>query len=235
MGVGQAPAPDLGDSGLITAKTFASLGSVWHASVPSLEQFTRWVNNHDRSFGDRVRRRGDTGRSALIAETAFEAASRGPGVAPDVESAARKFLDGLPRPPKGGPLTSGELAEVEQIAENLRTFLGADWQEVTFHPEFPGCGVVGRAVGDVLDGSRLIEVKTVDRGFRGSDFRQALTYAALAYSADMPIDRITLFNPRRATYYSTDVTNLAHDLGSASWIDLMQYLIDSMTEVGVSQ
>lgn len=223
---------------MITAKTFASLGSVWHVSVPSLEQFTRWVNSKPRTYARPVARTGDAKRSALIAETAFVQATARVGNRGDSESKARALLERLPGPPEGGPLTSEERLEVRSLARNLRGFVPIDDDEEIqsiINPAFPGCGFVAPAFGDILEGKHLTEVKTVERGFRGLDFRQALTYCALGYAAGLEIDRLTLVNPRRAVYFRTSTTSLARDLGAASWIDLMHNLVNAMTDVNPSQ
>jgi hypothetical protein len=221
---------------LISAKHFASLGSVWHISVPSLEQLTRWVNSTTKKYTLPVTREGESSRSSLIAETAFERLVTKFGPARDPETTARAFLNKLPGAPEGGPLSAKEKHEVFLIARNLETFLpDSVWRDCQFHPLFPGCGYVDSAVGDALVDGQLIEVKSVERGFRGIDFRQALTYSALAYAADIQVDRISLVNPRRAVYFRSDVSTLARDLGAASWIDLMQNLVNAMTDVNPSQ
>jgi hypothetical protein len=220
---------------VITPKTFAALGSVWHVAVPSLEQFTRWVNATERPYTFGVPRTGDTARSALIAETAFQMATAGLADSTS-EASARSLLERLPGPPQGGPLSAEELAQSRRLARNLTYIVPMDGKTLpTAHPVFPGCGVVGSAVGDLLRGHELIEVKTVERGFRGLDFRQSLTYAALAYAAGQEIGRITLVNPRRALWFTSSSSTLARDLGAVSWIDLMQNLVNAMTDVNPSQ
>lgn len=235
----QGPAAWLGDPGLITAKTFASLGSVWHVSVPSLEQFTRWVNSKPRAYARAVGRASEPNRSALIAEMAFVQETSSISNVKDAESAARALLARLPAPPEGGPLTADEKGEIRGLRRNLRTFVPRidepDEDSPIVNPPFPGCGFVLPAFGDILHGKHLLEVKTVERGFRGLDFRQTLTYCALGYAAGIEINRITLVNPRRAVAYTTTSSSLARDLGAASWIDLMHGLVNSMTEVNPSQ
>lgn len=226
----------MGDPRLITAKVFASMGSIWHSAVPSLEQYTRWVNATRRPYATPVRRVSDAARSALIAETAFELIARRSGSAVDPEARARFSLQSLAGAPPGGPLSNDEHREAILLAQNLKKAIQPTIRRgLVYHPVFPGCGLVDRAVGDVLGNGHLFEIKAVERGFRGLDFRQALTYAALAYSSGVSIERISLVNPRRATEFYAATSSLALDLGAASWIDLMQNLVDAMTEVGPSQ
>ncbi|MGL5823817.1 MAG: hypothetical protein ACRCYU_03100 [Nocardioides sp.] len=220
---------------MISAKAFANQASVWHRVTPALEHFTRWVNGNLTRTGMNVRRFGAQDRAAFIAETAFEALARDSEPSLEVQDSVYKVLGGLPRAPDDEQrLSAIEKIEADDIVANLRSYLETLDERVEFRPKFPGCGTVEAARGDMLAGSKLIEVKTVQRGFRGTDFRQALTYAALAYADSVNLTNITLLNPRRGVYFSDDVQELALDLGAGSWVDLMQELLNLMSGLDVS-
>jgi len=214
---------------MITAEQFARQNAVWHRATPTLEQYTRWANKNSKPVGSRVIRRASASRSALIAETSFVQLTY-----PDPQTAeelARKYVEKLPRSQNVSErLNSDEFIEVDGLRTNLELYLKHYVRgPVSRAPEFPGCGVVLRANGDVLAGSELIEVKSVERLFRGTDLRQALTYAALAYSVDRKIDRITLLNPRRGIFFTSTASDLALDIGAGSWVELMHDLVETMS------
>jgi len=214
---------------MITAEQFARQNAVWHRATPTLEQYTRWANKNCNIVGSTVPRRASSDRSALIAETSFMQLTY-----PDAQMAeelARKHLEKLPRSETVNErLTSDEFIEVAGLSANLGLYLNYYVSgPVQPAPEFPGCGVVLKASGDVLAGSELIEVKAVLRLFRGTDLRQALTYAALAYSVDKGIDRITLLNPRLGAFFTSTASDLALDIGAGSWVELMQDLVETMS------
>jgi hypothetical protein len=66
------------------------------------------------------------------------------------------------------------------------------------------------------------------------DLRQILTYAALSYAADHPVDRITLLNPRRARSITMSIDFVAIGAGCTSTVEMMQQLIQWMTGLQVS-
>lgn len=220
---------------MMGVKAFASQGSVWHCAVPALEHFTRWVNSNERRYGVAVDRYGPQERSAFIAETAFEAVATKTGPTTSVQAAAFDMLDPLPRGwGSSKSLNAMEERETFELIANLHRFLEAAESPTNYRPLIPGCGVVPTSAADVLAGTNLIEVKSVQRGFRGSDLRQVLTYGALAYASDISIATITLLNPRRAVYFSSPVQELALDIGAGSWVQLMQDLVEAMSGYDVS-
>lgn len=221
---------------MISAKTFAALSGAWRQVTPALEQFTRWVNENTERAGTRVTRLGSKDRSALIAETAFGALASGTGPTTSVQAAAFDMLAPLERAP-GMPelLSAAEEREVFRIMANTLKYVErVPARRVTYRPVFPGCGTVQTAEGDVLIDQELVEIKAVERPFRGSDFRQVLTYAALGHASGSEFEAVTLLNPRLATYFSSPVQSLALDLGSTSWFDLMHELIELMSATEAS-
>lgn len=230
----------VGDPDLISAKAFAAQSAVWHRATPTLEQFTRWVNRGPAAFGSAyVSSASAPERRSLIAEVAFESAASGTSrITADVFGAARRRLERLPHHDQlPGNLTRQEREEAARIRRNIEAYLESYTKGAPprFRPLFSGCGIVEEAEGDVVAGTQLIEIKAVTRGFRGTDFRQVLTYAALAHAKSTSFETVALVNPRARTYYRSSAEGLALDIGAGSWVELMQDLIASMSELsGVS-
>ncbi|MCP8883875.1 hypothetical protein NIM87_10220 [Devosia sp. XJ19-1] len=107
-------------------------------------------------------------------------------------------------------LTAPELSEVTSIAQRITELCrSVGGKDVTFFPEFRGLGMLEKCQGDIRVDDTIIEIKYVDRSFRSTDFRQALTYATLAnLGGDNGIDRIILYNPLRGTYVDTTLEEL---------------------------
>jgi hypothetical protein len=180
-----------------------------------------------------VQARADASRHSFLSEAAFYSLFSDSTTA---EADARRFVTRLPRGAAASArITRVESIEVNQLKDNLTRYLQTNLSVLpTFLPEFPGCGVVEPARGDILLGSELIEVKAVQRTFRGLDLRQAITYSALAHSNGQSVSFLTLLNPRWGMVYSSDVENLAMDVGAGSWVELMKDLIDAMSGIEVS-
>jgi len=196
------------------------------------------ANTHQTSLGTAVMPRSTPKRHAFIAETAFllassefagDSYSRG-----EVEEKARDFLLKLPRGAESRPeLTPAEWHEVGRLAQVTQKYTSL-LVEPKFSPFIPGCGVVDSAVGDVLAGSELVEVKTVARPFRVPDLRQALTYTAMLYSAGLSVTHITLLNPRRARVVKMSIGRIAAGVRGGSAVELLQDLVEAMIELQVS-
>jgi hypothetical protein len=206
--------------------------------APTMEPVINAANLHQISLGTAVMNRSIPQRNALIAETAFLlAGSAFTGDSynrEEVEEKARVFLLKLPRGAEARPeLTSAEWHEVGRLAQVTQQYTSL-LVEPEFSPRIPGCGVVDSAVGDVLAGSELVEIKTVARPFRVPDLRQALTYAAMLYSAGRSIEHITLLNPRRARVVKMSIGRIAAGVRGGSAVELLQDLVESMIDLQVS-
>jgi hypothetical protein len=217
---------------MIAVETFVRHNSVWTEATPTLEQVVRHVNSQQLSLGTAVASTGDSQRNALIAETAFLLASLGFDIddyrRQEIEAKARKFLLKLPRGEAArASLTQDEWNEVALLARVTRWYTSRS-PEAQFSPRIPGCGVVDSAIGDVLAGDELIEIKTVTRPFRSLDVRQALTYATMLYAADSPVSVITLLNPRRARYVAMPIGAIATMARGDSGVEMLQELMGWM-------
>ncbi|MGW4956446.1 hypothetical protein ACWEPL_04390 [Nonomuraea sp. NPDC004186] len=130
-------------------------------------------------------------------------------------------------------LAASEWYEAYRICRTIRKYAAKDLGFV-YSPSVPGCGIVDRAIADIRRDHELIEVKTVTRPFRSSDFRQVLTYAAMYYASGVHIEEITLLNPRRGRYFKRPIDLVAHEACGLSGPELMQELVELMTGLSVS-
>jgi hypothetical protein len=223
---------------MITASTFVRQSSVWTHLVPTMDPAVHAANTLQASLGAAVPSFSESRRNAAIAETAFIVAdSTFYGVAysrRDLSYAAHAAFVGLNRNP--GPeagFSSDEWLEVGLLARVIQRYT-SELQNPIFSPSIPGCGVVDEAVGDVLAGLELIEIKTVTRPFRAYDFRQALTYSAMLYASNCVVEYITLLNPRRARVVKMSLAEIAVHVRGDSSVELLRDIIEMMMGLQVS-
>jgi hypothetical protein len=92
-----------------------------------------------------------------------------------------------------------------------------------------GCGIVNSCEGDVQVGESLYEVKAGDRGFRVSDIRQLLIYAALAYSSDnLSFTKIGLFNPRTGMAWTKSIDEVCIAISGTKANDVLPRVVEHM-------
>ena len=224
---------------MTTVREFVNQNSVWHALMPTLDQFTRYINRHVLRLGRPVRALNTDRRSSFVAEVAFEIAATGGDVESErsaIEDRARAALAHLPGAETSAEgLSVHEWFEAAELARNLSEFVGRRSEVAVYRPAIPGCGVVRPSAADALLGNELLEVKMVQRGFRSSDVRQAVTYCAMLHASGDAVRAVSLVNPRQGHYFSSTVAGFALDAGSASWVELMQDLCLAMEGIRFSE
>lgn len=213
---------------MISASQFAhSYSSFWQASFPALENYVRVVNSgaYERSF-DELAWPIAPERSALVSEVGYCLAN--PLYKSSISKAHKSAisqLGGLPGvKTDASPLKAVEKEKSKELAHRIvvtAKILQAPNVKAIFEPEFQGYGAVFKAFGDMRLGTTLVELKTVDRGFRGTDFRQLLTYCLLnSFSKKRAIERICLINPRRGTYYYSKLSDFVFDTSASTFPDI---------------
>jgi hypothetical protein len=229
---------------MITASTFThSHSSFWKECFPALETYIRVVNSgaYTRVFDDESWPI-EPSRSFLVSEVSFCLVKMGDQNA-SIERAyqeAKARLSGLPGVPDDDvPLTDQETKLVSNLAYRTKIMLRAvaDKDATTaFDPTFAGCGVLSKSYGDVLAGPLLIEVKSVDRGFRATDFRQLMTYVFqdLA-SGSSNVEYIAVLNARRGIFHKARVEQFVFDTSAASVIDIQNKFLAAVGFGGVSR
>jgi len=133
------------------------------------------------------------------------------------------------------PLDSDENMEVEAITNRLSSFFDFS-RSTVLRPKFPGCGYVDASEGDVIFGSTLYEVKTVDRSVRSGDIRQTITYAALnaaSTSNRFDIRGIGLFNPRRDQFFDIEIEQVCSEISGRSSQELFDVIIEAVSSGGI--
>ena len=223
---------------MMSPEQFCRNASLWRNITPMIKHVTRLLNIYATNVGKSVRSSSPPERNALIAETAFRIVSHGRSGDMndliDIEAEARQFIVNLPRGESAfQPLLTSEWDEVYAIAANLNLTLG-NYSHVLFSVDVQGCGAVTKSTLDALAGDDLIEVKSVQRQFRGVDVRQALTYAALLRLQGTSVSSVTLVNPRRGRCTSMSMTDLASSAASTNSIELMEEIAQLMLGIQVS-
>jgi len=231
---------------MITANQFTTAhSSFWEQCFPALEGYVRLVNSgaYERYF-EELSWGVDPSRSALLSELAFCLAKSGEVDSADSQAVAtieaRKRLSQLP----GVTLTDDPCSDIEMAAAVelanriliiLRT-LGRRVGDPIFDPEFPGCGILRKSHGDILVGDTLVEIKSVERGFRSTDFRQLITYALQDGSAGSSrISRVCLANPRKGILHFASLDQIVFDTSACSLIDIFGKFNAAVGSRGISR
>ncbi len=238
---------------MIDASTFAnSYNAFWNAQTPTCEHFVHRLNldGYER-FRPPMAESGTAKRRALIAEYAFSLFVE--RVADVTAGANKRTEDAIwraawraaeirlrPYSAQGidldNNLSDEESHEVQQILTRLNHFFARIKRSVTLRPVFSGCGIVDASEGDVIFGGTIYEIKTVDRPFRSSDIRQAITYAALNFaSKQFPIDSIGLFNPRRGTFCDVNLEEMCLEISGRPSEDFLAIVVQAISSGEISR
>lgn len=212
---------------MISAETFAARSTLWHGIVPSLDQYVRWMNQNVSRLGLGVLQEAES-RPDLTAVLGATWASR-----PDLDS---EELVAFAVKGSSLPVRPSEVREARAIAANILKYPSiAEDSTLSWEHRLAGCGEVEACHVDLrIDSAHLVEIKAVSRAFRGLDLRQLLTYAAISESLSQPIEFLGLVNPRRGTFMTWNVGQLALDLGSRSYVELIASLQMQMSASLVS-
>ncbi len=128
-------------------------------------------------------------------------------------------------------VSADEIIEAKVISQSLGIYFNDDLPgDLKFWPSFPGCGMIQEVQGDIINKKTLIEVKGGDRTFRITDIRQIITYLALNFSSkSYDLDQFTLLNPRRGTYYTSNIMDFVGLASGTTPIDLFCTIIDFLS------
>jgi hypothetical protein len=132
-------------------------------------------------------------------------------------------------------LNDEEDREVAEIADRLGRFFNSS-KPAVLRPIFSGCGYVDASEGDVIYGSTLYEVKTVERPVRSSDVRQTITYAALnAASNQFDLQNVGLFNPRRGRYCDIEIEYVCSEISGRPAQELLAIIVQALSSGEISR
>lgn len=226
---------------MLTAERFAGrFASYWSAVLPQLEHFVRLTNLGPRRLAPALNVSFASERQALVSETAFMLWVHGEGergVPEGAVAAARARLAELvPAEHLTDPLSDAERAVAGTMARRLGRYVGGELelQTIEVEPRLPGCGTVSGGIPDIvaITTSRgrplriVLEIKSVDRTFRATDFRQLVTYAVLIFASRGYIpDLFALMNPLRGTAVEIGVAEFFADTAGTATDELVQRLV----------
>ena len=238
---------------MIDARRFATAyNSFWQYAAPTLDLFVRRANLDGYRRWDAPLEKAAAGdRQALVAEFAFSEFLVERGIEngiiadmPDHEKYARVWSEakGALRPYAAQGLdVETELTEDERgygrrLTQRLSRFFANRPDILTMRPCFPGCGYIDMSVGDLMAGSTLFEVKSVDRMMRGIDLRQLLTYAALNSSAKkFDLAKIGIVNPRRGISAEFDLEEICLGISGKHADTLLTEIIETVSSGEMSR
>jgi hypothetical protein len=226
---------------MATAERFASrYASYWSALFPQLEHFVRVTNLGPKRLAPAIKISFPAERQALVSETAFmlwSLDSYSAGARKRAAGHARERLSHLvPAEQLGVPLSADEWSVVCKLAKRIVDYLGTELHlcSIVVEPQLPGCGVVSGGTPDMLGTVRIgekdlmavVEVKSVDRTFRGADFRQVAVYAALLFASGSEIpDLFVVLNPLRGTAVEIGTSEFFYDTAHARADEILQRLV----------
>ncbi len=238
---------------MISERTFAArYTSFWRQALPMAEEVTDVINKHEkkdfsppRGLPDQDLRQDLIGELSLSWFTARVVDGRVSKNRPDQSEIDRRTeeasvfigrLRGSPVPELPSP-SEVELKEAEYLTDALTRFVRKQerGQLIVAAPEFAGCGLLEACSGDLLIGQTLFEVKAVDRGFHQPDLRQLVIYCALNFANPRhDVRRIGLINPRRGTYFRSDLEWIVQMLSGQGAAELFYEILDFVSTERVS-
>lgn len=132
-----------------------------------------------------------------------------------------------------------EWREIYLLADTISVFVRKTRSvddDVLIAPYFHGCGFLSGCYGDLVIGSRLIEIKGGDRAFRAIDIRQLLTYCALnSLSGDHEIKSVGALNPRKGIYFFVDLDTLSLEISSKPISELYYEILHIVSSGEISR
>lgn len=252
MGGREGEPATLEHSPVIDAATFASsYNAFWHANTPTCEHFVRRLNLDGLERFEPPLAKSGTSNRAVIAEYAFSLfVERMSDSISGGERKSNKAIEDAawlavkmrlsPYVNQGLDLDrdfdEDERREVDQISKSLIRFFTDRNRQLVLRPIFSGCGFVDASEGDIIFGKTIYEIKTIDRLFRSSDIRQAITYAALNFaSGQFYVENIGLFNPRRGQFFEVNLDYVCSEISGRPAQELLATIIQSISSGEISR
>ena len=153
----------------------------------------------------------------------------------NLEVSKKDAMCSLMRFPRNN-LDSYEFSDLDQLVINNQVL---NLEEVykknlSFSPSFSGCGIISNCNGDIIQKSKLIEIKAGSRYIAPSDIKQLIVYSALSWisgESEYSIDTLELYNPRMGYLWSESI----EDLFSATTLIPKEDIYDFMSKYLVVQ
>jgi hypothetical protein len=239
------------DPVVIDAKSFAnSYNAFWSEAAPTCEHFVRRLNLESVERFEPPLPSPGSSRAALIAEFAFslfverkrEGTRKAKRSKAEIAQAAWTSTEKRLSPYADQGLdvnrrfSDQEAEEIGTISDRLSLFFKNAEERLILRPMFAGCGFVDGSEGDIISDDTICEIKTVQRSFRSSDLKQAVTYAALNYSSKQyPIENVSIVNPRSGLFVTTTLENLCLGISGAPAQNFFETIIQTLSSGEVSR
>lgn len=221
-----------------------SHSSFWNALLPMGEAYVRVQNAKLKRFAPPISSVAPPNQRGIVNEGGFlifqesMRLSQPPSSLPAhaVEELLFRAVEYVAKLRSSARILPEELSDAGRleailIAERLHTFFTFEPGGVIVRPPFPGCGWLGAAEGDVLDGFTLYEVKAGQRQFRLADLKQILCYCALDFSSKTyGIEKVSLLNPRGGIVIEESLDSLCHKLSGTGSSDVLGEIIGYISE-----
>lgn len=145
------------------------------------------------------------------------------------QSYVRRFQHGAPTALSP---TNEELLDIGRLSLETIERFGFQKHKIAVHPGFEGIGFLNPAEGDILEGSKLVEIKAGYRKFSVYDLRQVLVYLTMNFFSSAPheIESIELYNPRMGISFSVGVRELCESVSALLPQDLFTEIQLYVTE-----
>lgn len=224
---------------MISVKEFQKLSFVWDSVAPFLDIYARRQRNQTHQYAESVPMQGkDPSYAAFVAELGFDIARKKWFHKKTTNQALAQLtlrrlikLDGYSL----NSVSPKMMREASKISDNILDYIRSKkCNKVIYSPEVPGCGIVDKAVADLLVDDELIEIKAVKRPFASSDYKQLLTYTCMLWSAGKNIQRVTLLNPRWGVDSSFPLSSLALSISGCTSATFLHNIQLNMQELRTS-
>ncbi len=224
---------------MISCREFQSMQSIWKECTPMLSSYASRVVKFGKRYSEPITYISNSPQeAALIAESGFYLASQmkdnthfSPKKALSITNIKMISLPGYQ--PISDYFLNKYTDNTISIANNLIKYL-LHKNNISFHPQISGCGIVDKTECDIIADNELIEVKSIQTVFPLLSIKQLFTYATLLYASNYPINTITLLNPRLGTYYSETLESFSYHISGNNAEILLYQLEQKMIELQTS-
>jgi len=118
--------------------------------------------------------------------------------------------------------------DYKKIINNLVTRLVKRYENknLTFYPQFAGCGIMDNCQGDIYYNEILAEIKAGERNLVVSDIKQIITYCALNWLSTnrINITNIEFYNPRQGILWESNLSDLFYSISSIPMEDFFDQI-----------
>lgn len=229
---------------MISEKTFCSqFSTFWRETLPNLDAVVRAVNLGYERVSDPPNAKTSPKRRDFVSEAGYRLFflskdSSGGRDYEILEKASREAFIYLSERTNDFwndefYITDQEGDEIFWISDWLRRYFSSRRVPINqvIRPHYSGHGILSSCEGDFSTSNRLFEMKYVERNFRGTDFKQVLTYSALMYYETGGIyEEIVMLNPFKGIQFRTNAQQLVSGAAGISIVDFykrMSYVLSS--------